>query len=199
MSVFVLVLGCGRSVPSNLTNLQLYNYPEVLIPTPQTIVLNRAQEKALQPVQVNIPRADFAPILKEMRSALDVSLQGTSAESWEKHKQFSLEFAYDKPIEVDLMVNDKLEILKTNSLLLDLERKVLVVRQDQADTALSEARLSDSFIEFMKGYSKDLGFPLPPASRGENRVEQLPLARPGQSKVEFLLPGFPSGVKIAVP
>ncbi|HEX3015471.1 MAG TPA: hypothetical protein VHQ46_03720 [Desulfobacteria bacterium] len=187
-----LMLGCAVKQQQS-SYLQLYKYSDVLLPTPQKVMLYRPASGAKTAAKVTITKADQIHLMKVLRSAVDRSLRNVPApkDGLKPQQKFSLELDYNNQADLELMVGDKLITFSIKQIIVDLNGKSLVIDTGKGIKQLSGLSFTDDFIKFIQNYSPDTGFPLPPAVKGEMNVGQLPLAQPGDDHIEFLPPAKP--------
>jgi len=91
-------IGC-KTANTPQMNLQLYSYPEVLLPVPQKVILTRNDPK--QPLEVSLTKADTSSLIKVLRTAVDTSLyyEKINDNDWDLYKKFSLELDYEKHVD----------------------------------------------------------------------------------------------------
>ncbi len=183
-------LGCGTRQTDMA--VQLYKYPDVLLPTPAKVILTRdTAGKTL--AETALTRSDITSLMRVMRSAVDTSLHPEPGQegAWQNNKPFSLEFSYSKNVDVELMVDNKPVTFSTQSILINLKRSLILLNVKNEVKVFSGLLLTDEFRTFMQEYNADDGFPLPPAKKNELGVKRLPLAKPREGKVELLPPAEP--------
>lgn len=185
LTPIILLTGCQAA---KKFDLQIYTYPDVLLPVPQGVVLTREEVK---PSEITLPKADISPLMRALRSAFDVPLHYDEFRDWESHRSFSLELDFNKDASLDVIVDGKVESLHTEKMLIDLKQRLVLIDYKGEKKVLAGANFSDAFITLLKEYNRELGFPLPSPGKGGSRIEQLPLAKPGQGKVQFLPPAVP--------
>ncbi len=183
-------LGCGARQAD--VGMQLYKYPDVLLPTPVKVLLTR-DTAGKQPPETALTKSDIASLMRVMRAAVDTSLHAEPSQegAWLNNKSFSLEFSYGKNVDVELMADNKLVTFSTQSLLINLNRSLVLLQVKNEVKVFSGLQLTDEFRTFMQQYNADNGLPLPPAKKSELGVERLPLAKPGEGKIELLPPAQP--------
>jgi hypothetical protein len=191
LGIILFVLGCTDKT-QNPMELQMYNNPTVMFPTPDKVTL--IKDSAGTPEEIQLSKVDIGSLMKVLRTGVDSTLSKEKAtkDTWNANRKFALEVTFNKPARFELALqNNKTEDFETTKVLVNLEQKTLLLEVKDQIIIFSGLSLSDDFLKFMKEFSKDQGFPLPPAKQGDMSIEQLPLARPGTGKIELLPPAQP--------
>ncbi|HZW82544.1 MAG TPA: hypothetical protein VFF14_03865 [Candidatus Deferrimicrobium sp.] len=191
LGITLFVQGCADKT-LNPMELQLYKYPTVMFPTPDKVTL--IKDSSGTPEEIQLSKVDISSLMKVLRTSVDSALskEKVTKDTWNANRRFALELTFNKPARFELALqNNKTEDFDTNKVLVNLEQKTLLLEVKDQIITFSGLSFNDDFLKFMKDFTKDQGFPLPPAKQGDMAIEQLPLARPGTGKVELLPPAQP--------
>lgn len=190
ITVLISLFGCDSAGKKQI--VQLPDNSNIILPSPDKVVLSRVDQAGKQ-LTVTLKQGDLGSMLNILRVSVQTSLQPAGKVDWQTSKHFSLELDYTKSTEVDLIVKHKRVQLMSKRLLFDLDKRILLIDQGSSIKAYSGIHITDSFTQFMKNFTANSVFPLPPATPSGLQVEQLPLAKPGEAQIELLPPSTPPG------
>ncbi|MDA8440893.1 MAG: hypothetical protein M0Z55_00750 [Peptococcaceae bacterium] len=184
----VSLLGCQASTRSQQT-VKFDNYTDVLFPTPSQVVLTNLH-KGL-PQKILLKKGDITSLMHTLHASIETSLTAQKyvpSAGLNSHQPLSLELSYSGASELKIITDKSLRSFKPTKILLLLQQRMLVVETPEGTKAFSGLNIQDQFITLMQNFTAESSFPLPPATLGDQNVEQLPLAHPDQVQIDFLPP-----------
>lgn len=192
IAFIILMFSTGCTNTKDVT-LQLYNFQDVNIPSPIKATLFRIDPVSGESHENDLNKTDIITVQRMLRSAADYSLlEGSSSvEQWDLAKSSSLLFEYEGTVEIELVVNNSLKTFKVEQACILVERDIILIKRAESVVELAGLQSSVLFRSIIKDYSSDSGFPLPPAKKENLKIDHLPLARPGGSRIEMLPPAIP--------